>query len=515
MEAAEALAPSAPRHRRAAGAREWVAARSTTFWIVAGVSLLGAALRFATLGVQSYHHDEIVTAARILGGGFGRAMDGVNASESAPPLYYALAWAWTQLTGTGEFGLRSLSAVAGVATVPVAYLIGLELRDRRAGIAAAVLVAVNPMLLWYSQEARAYALFALLCAVSLLYFVRALENGRRRDLVGWGVFSALALATHYFAIFPVAVEVLWLLRRRGRPAAVGVAIVFLACLALAPLALHQASIGHAEWIADQPFLNRLWEAPATFFAGETGELIARGDSPIPAAVPFLLAVAALLLLAIRGSREERRAASIPLALAAATVGLPVLLALASPSKDYVIGRNLIAALVPLLIAVAIGVTLRGARRTGVAIGAALAVYCLGFSVWVSVSPAWQRPNWDALAARLGEPTAPRAIVTWTLGQASLRHYLSDGSFQVFPDEELPWDVHEVDFVSTGTVPPMPAHMLGPDFRQVGHEEVGGRLHVRRYALPGPDLARLRLRRVRGADLGFGSNTVLIDGASPG
>ena len=99
-------------------------------------------------------------------GGFGDAMEAVGYSESAPPLYYALAWVWTQLTGTGEFGLRSLSALAGVATVPVAYLLGAELRGRRAGIVAAALVAVNPMLLWYSQEARGYALFALLCARS-------------------------------------------------------------------------------------------------------------------------------------------------------------------------------------------------------------------------------------------------------------------------------------------------------------------------------------------------------------
>ncbi len=134
--------------------REAAKARSRTFWIVAGMTTLAAVLRFATLGVQSYHHDEIVTATRILGGGFGNAMDAVGFSESAPPLYYALAWVWTQLTGTGEFGLRSLSAVAGVATVPVAYLIGLELRGRRAGLMAAALVAVNPMLLWYSQEGR-------------------------------------------------------------------------------------------------------------------------------------------------------------------------------------------------------------------------------------------------------------------------------------------------------------------------------------------------------------------------
>jgi uncharacterized membrane protein len=75
------------------------------------------------------------------------------------------------------------------------------------------------MLIWYSQEARAYALFVLLTALSLLYFVRALDRGTRRDFVLWGAFSALALATHYFAAFLIAAEALWLLHRRRRETA--------------------------------------------------------------------------------------------------------------------------------------------------------------------------------------------------------------------------------------------------------------------------------------------------------
>src|SRR4051812_39825565 len=134
--------------------REAIRARSRLFWLVAGLTTLAAVLRFATIGLQAYHHDEIVTASRVLRGSFWHAMDAVGFSESAPPLYYALAWIWTQFTGTGEVGLRSLSALAGVATVPVAFLIGRQLRGERAGLAAAALVAVNPMLLWYSQEAR-------------------------------------------------------------------------------------------------------------------------------------------------------------------------------------------------------------------------------------------------------------------------------------------------------------------------------------------------------------------------
>src|SRR3954453_15283292 len=161
--------------------REAARARSRAFWIVAGLTLLGGVLRFATLGAQAYHHDEVVTASRVLRVGFGHAMEAVGFSESAPPLYYALAWLWTQATGTGEWGLRSLSALAGVLTIPVAYLIGRELWTRRTGLLAAALGAVNPLLPWYSQEARAYALLALFCALSLLYCVRALRAAGGRD----------------------------------------------------------------------------------------------------------------------------------------------------------------------------------------------------------------------------------------------------------------------------------------------------------------------------------------------
>jgi mannosyltransferase len=493
--------------------RETVRARSRTFWVIAGLTVLAAGLRFASLGAQAYHHDEIVTASRVLRAGFWHAMEAVGFSESAPPLYYALAWLWTQVAGTGEVGLRSLSAAAGVATVPVAYLLGAELRGRRTGILAAALVAVNPMLLWYSQEARGYSLLALLTAAAALCFVRALERGRRRDLTGWGVASALALATHYFAIFPIAIEAAWLLWRRGRAAAAGLWIVALTGLALAPLAIHQMSLGHAEWIGGRSLGHRLWEAGVAFVIGETGDVIARPEVVLPAVVPLLAVLGGLALLALRGDRRERRAGGVMLLVAAAAVAMPLALALFAPGKDYVISRNLLPALVPLLVAVAIGATLREARRAGAVLAAVLVAYSLAFSVWAGLSPALQRPDWDAVAARMGEPEAPRAMILWTLGAASLRYYLSTGSFQARPTEGYAWQVHEVDFISDGPVPPVPAELLGPRFRPVGYEQVG-RLYVRRYALPGPDLAHLRLRRVHGADLDFRSNVVLLDGIGP-
>jgi mannosyltransferase len=497
-------------------------ARSRAFWILAGLTVLGAALRFSTLGFQSYHHDEIVTASRVLRVGFGHAMDAVGFSESAPPLYYALAWAWTQVAGTGEWGLRSLSALAGVLTIPVAYLVGRELRGRRVGLLAAALVAFNPMLLWYSQEARAYALMALFCAASLYYCVRALGAGERpeekrsekSDFVGWGIFSALALATHYFAVFPLAAEAVLLLRRRGRAAFPGLWILALVALLLVPLVIHQMSYGHAEWIGNFSLGHRVWETAATFVSGETGDIIGGAERPSLAYLPLALAAAAFALLALRGNRGERRAARVPLAVGAATVAVPLLLAVASTSRDFVLARNLLPALVPLLLVVAIGLAVGRTRRLGGVIAAGLLAYSLALCVWVSFEPELQRPDWKAVADHLGEPEAPRATVLWVLGEAPLRFYLSTGAIQLKAGEGYDWLVREIDFVSDGPAPPPPRRLLGPGFREFRHEDVG-RLFIRRYRLAGPGLAPLRLRELRDASLHWRNNGILLDGVGPG
>jgi len=488
--------------------------RSRAFWIVAGLTVLAAALRFATLGVQSYHHDEIVTAGRVLRDGFGHAMHAVWFSESTPPVYYALAWVWTQLLGTAEFGLRSLSAVAGVATVPVAYLIGVELRGRRAGLWVAALVAVNPMMLWYSQEARAYALVTLFGALSVLYWLRAERRGARRDFVWWGIWSGLAIGTHYFVAFPILAEALMLLRRRGlRASLAGMAVLAGCAIAVAPLAIHQMSIGHADWIGNFSLGHRLWETASTFVTGETGDIIARPERPWLAFVPLALSLAALALLLRKGEGRDRQAAGRPLLLVVAGIGIPVVLALGAASKDFVLARNLIPALVPLLAALGIALSSPVSRRLGATIGAFLVAYSLGFSILASADEGFQRPNWSAVAASIGDPHGPRATVTWTLGEAPLRYYLSTGAIQVRAKEGYDWLVKEVDFVSDGEAPAPPRRLLGPGFHQVAREDAG-RLYIRRYRFQEPGLAPLRLRRLRDAKLDFRSNGVLLDGVGP-
>ncbi|MGZ4399126.1 MAG: glycosyltransferase family 39 protein, partial [Gaiellaceae bacterium] len=213
--------------------------RLTAFGIVA----IGITWRFATLGVQSYWRDEAITVYDIHRP-FSQMLHHVRTTESTPPLYFIAAWLWAKVFGTGEAGLRSLSAVLGSLTILVSYLLGNRLAGRAAGALAAALVAVNPFLIWYSQEARSYALFALLTAASLLFTLRADERRHARDYGLWASTASLALVTHYFAAFFVLGEVLWLLSRRANrraPALAAVAALGLVEVALVPLVVRQQS----------------------------------------------------------------------------------------------------------------------------------------------------------------------------------------------------------------------------------------------------------------------------------
>ncbi|MGN6814680.1 MAG: glycosyltransferase family 39 protein [Solirubrobacterales bacterium] len=474
---------------------------------VALAGLIGAAavLRFAGLGVQSYHHDEVITAMRVLPGSLSHLFHEVRVSESNPPLYYLLAWGWAKAFGLGEVGLRSLSALLGVAVVPVAYLIGRELSSRRTGLVLAAFVAFNPMLIWYSQEARSYALLIFFCALSLYFFLRALDRAEGRDFWLWGLTSALALGSHYFAFFLVAIEAAWLLlARRGRLRALlpPLAVVGFAGGALLPLVLAQANATHIGWIENSPLGTRYLEAGAGFLVGETGAVIAEPPRYAFTLVPAALTLTALLLVAFHAERRERRGAAIGLTLA---LGFALLATLAAfLGKDYVIGRNLLPALLPLAAAVAIGCSLVSLRGLGVAIAVALCAYWLAFDFYVTQTPNLQRPDFRALSQAIGPARVPRAVVSWKLAADPVRWYLGGQAPRMYGGSER---VAEVDVVSKPHLAARPVN-LPPSFREVQRLRLD-RLSLTRYVSKKP--MELRFPQLKTLPTGFGANAVVLNG----
>lgn len=441
-----------------------------------GLCLAGAALRFATLAGQSFWLDEAATG-RLVRKGLGGLLRALPDGESTPPVYYVGAWLWTRVFGTGEVGLRSLSAVVGTLTIPVVYIAAARLFDRRVGLAAAALTAFSPLLIWYSQEARAYALLVALCAASVWALAAAIEpEAGRLRLAVWAVVGAFALATHYFAAFVLLPEAIWLARVRGRavvPAVAGLAAVG---VALAPLALHQRARGGADFIAASPLGTRLAQTAKQLIVGYA----APGEIALTIAAGVLVAGLAWLAL----SRGQPRALA---GVAATVVCVPV--ALAAVGLDYVLTRNLIGAWVPVALVLSFGGAAAG-RRGGPAMVAGLCVVGLVATLGIDLDSRYQRDDWRG-AAR----TVPRAagatalVVTPGSGAVPLAYYLRRS--QPLPIAGVP--VSSVEVIGLGArgvgvpvrapAPPVPA----PPLAGFGPAAVkrGETFSVLRYRALGP------------------------------
>ena len=406
-----------------AGSRPRFASLSHEHALLLALVIFAAVLRFSTLGLQSFDLDESVTVA-LLHRGFHGMLATIPKTESTPPVYYVLAWLWTKLFGLNEIGLRSLSALFGTLMIPLAYDVAARLASRRAGLLAAALTAVSPWLIWYSQEARAYALFAFLSLASFALFVRALDAPKKGVLAGWAALAALSLATHYFAIFMVLPEAAWLLlqTRPRRRAAIASAFAGTVGVALLPLALHQAhGIEGKAGFLQTPLSSRITSIPTRFLLGEAAPT---SSKILLVAATGLLAAAGVVLLFWSADRARQDRVRIALSIGAAPVVVSITLALFG--RDYLDARNLIGAWVPLAIVVAAGFAY--ARRAGlVAISALVSVF-FAMVVVGDVDTAVQRTDYRGVATALGPSPGrgQRAIVlTPAFNWTPLAYYLPE------------------------------------------------------------------------------------------
>jgi uncharacterized membrane protein len=420
----------------------------SAWWPLALLIALAAVLRFATLDQQSLWYDEAVTAMRVLHPSLPSTLSAVVHVENTPPLYYMVAWGWTRVLGTGVFALRSLSALAGVATVAVGWAIGRELGSRNAAIVLAAIVATNPLFVWYSQEARSYELFVLLASVAFLFFLRAHASPTRRNLAAWTLCSVLALLTHYFAAFLIVAEAALLLRGRVRDRRVLVAVGAVAASGVALLPLIHAQGGRGTgWIPNWPLNGRLEAIAQYYLLGESGRPLGRAILLL-AALPILAAFA----LARRLNPRERARALLCAGIGAFAVLVPLALTLAG--VDYFTPRYLVAAYVPLSAALALLLT---AGRNRIGAGLAVLVFAGNLLVVgaVDTRPQLQRGDWRGVADALRSGPSERAVVIAVVGALPLQYY-EHGLVQLSPGQTV--RVDEIDLVG---YPPLRAGAARP------------------------------------------------------
>lgn len=484
----------APEHDTATESGGGVAALTRSlpvWWPLAALTILAAILRLTTLGEQSFWYDEAFTPVHVLHPSLTATLHSVVHTENTPPLWYILAWADARVLGTGEYALRLPSALAGVATVPVAWAIGRELTARRAtAIAMAAFVAVNPLLVWYSQEARAYALFVLFAALAMLCFLRALrqpisDRSTRTRMAMFALSGSLALLSHYFAVFlliPMTLWLVWAYANRLRAVLPALAVLVLVGLALTPLISAQGGHG-TQWIGQWALTSRLQTIPQYYLTDYYGAALGHGIELL-VALPILAGLG-LGLWRVLTPPEERGAL---IALAVAGGGILIPIALVAFGADYLAPRNLVAAMIPVTALIAVIVPSQRAGRAGIALAVTIAVAFLAISLDATLSPRLQRGDWRGLADVLrggasnvgARSTAGRRVITTVeLGAAPLEYYLQ-GSHNLARGMSV--TVNEIDETGYSPLRASAERPPAPGFHLLDRRDVHG-LIVYRFVSP--------------------------------
>ena len=448
------------------------------WWLqVVSVLLLSVLTTFYRLTGQSLWADEgnsVAQAARSVPEIARHA-----AADIHPPLYYVLLHGWTQVFGTSEVALRSLSAVAGVGVVLLTWAVARALWGGTTALLTATLLALHPFLVYYAQEVRMYVFTALWAALAVYALCRVvLREGRARaaytdrvpvthPALRWQVWDgvyllaiAAGLWTHYaFPVIPLALAAVyagWMVNTR-RTIPVWPRVVRLLTVHLGALALYM------PWLPIAFARVRAWPRPQDLLPFDEGiatswQWLALGPSATPEHTRWLWFWVALLVVALWPWRRETRWGYrrphwltwvLPLAWWLAPLLLLAGLRLFRPA--YL--KFLIVGLPPFVILIARGIlapweALQPVPRRGwrfVAMGWAIAAFAVVLVLQVSVlgryyyDPAAARDDYRSIAQYIAEVAGPQdAILLNAPGQRDVFLYYYRGKLPVYPlPEERP------------------------------------------------------------------------------
>ncbi|MBI5230607.1 MAG: glycosyltransferase family 39 protein [Coriobacteriales bacterium] len=176
---------------------------------VLGLTLFGAFLRIVSITSRSFWLDE-ATAVRQASRPIKLMLE-LMSFNVHPPLFHALLHYWIQVFGRSEVAVRAFPTMFGIAAVPLAYWVGATIYDRRVGLISCGIMAISPFYIWYSQEARMYAMLLVFALVSIGAIWKAIDTGHFGWWALYSLATALGLMTQYFFIFLVVGQSLYFL----------------------------------------------------------------------------------------------------------------------------------------------------------------------------------------------------------------------------------------------------------------------------------------------------------------
>ncbi len=196
--------------------------KNNNHWKIAIILIIGLGWRLVALD-QSLWLDEAIEWWAVKSFGLKELLTGYMIGDFNPPLHHILMWFWVRVFGESEIALRLPSVIFGVGIVWWVYKIaslirpGLAEQGRAFPELAAGMAAVNGLLIYYSQEARMYAMAGFFTAGAMYWFLKANKSNKdyknyKKDFLWFVIFMTLALYSHYLTWLLLPFVAVWGLR---------------------------------------------------------------------------------------------------------------------------------------------------------------------------------------------------------------------------------------------------------------------------------------------------------------
>ncbi len=404
-------------------------------WAMLALLMLAFLLRVVALDAQGLWADEMATVV-ISERDWAGVIKWVIDDRVHPPLYYLLTSPWMAL-GRGEAWLRYPSAMWGVLATALGYALGKRLHGRRVGVTGAALLVLSPLLLWHSRDARMYAMLTALTIGSSYFFVRLWDGARRRDWVGYVIFSLMAVYTHHFAVWIMLAQFVFIaLARRHYPQAlkawtlgaglVGMLYAPWILTILSGEGLRRAGI---SWVPAAGLLDPLWTL-FTFLLGHSADPF----NPV-FYLAFLPALGLLAFAVIRFFGEREASLGYLLAWLFVPLAMVWIISLDWPlpeKRAIYMDRFMIGQMPAFLLLIAWGLErLARWRRWAWAMGLALILVPTLFSVHgLYCDVRYWKEDWRGVITYIDEHSQGRDLLLITPAQYHILYYYR-------PD--VPWD----------------------------------------------------------------------------
>ncbi|HEY64692.1 MAG TPA: tetratricopeptide repeat protein [Caldilineae bacterium] len=412
----------------------WLSSR----WIIAALLLLitalAAGLRFYHLGTKGLWVDEIFTATFASAeNDWGTvARRALSTPIPSPPLWFWITHLFIKAFGGGNAVVRLPSAIAGILGVLAIYKVGETLFDRTTGIFSAFLLAISPMHLHFSQEARFYAAIVLFSLLSLYFLYQGLNSEGKRWWLGFTVITLINLYIHLTTFLVLAAEIVYAVvmlsydwfaaRKAGR----GKSLLFTFAPLLASLCA--IALGYAPMV---PYLLLGVQSPRGL--GNAGHIQGLDLSPgyflslfayfgAGTGIALSLYVAAFLWGLFNAARERKRQAALILL----WISVPFVIVVLLRPKHWFAPKYVISILPLYLITISWGLVnvarslvlavshwedlFSSKLLQAVSLTCLVAIYGLMSASVLDVIYAWQQGRWQEIARFLNANARPGDVI---------------------------------------------------------------------------------------------------------